>query len=338
MMKIKMNTTSCKRWIVIIVIAITTISILFILSHYENNYFSIGNNKNSTLENTQIIAYNGNRYKPRQNLDTILFFGVDKLQSEINENSYNNTQQSDFLMLIIIDHQCETYKALHINRDVITEIPVLGVRGEKAGFISGQLALAHTYGSGGLDSCHNTVEATSRLLNNIEIKYFVSTTMDSVPLLNDLVGGVELEILQDFSMYDPNMQKGTTMILNGTQALAYVRNRKDLEDSSNLSRMLRQQQYINKFAEKISALVDEKDRAFFDSMSQISPYIESNLTVTQIDILFDKIKEYTNLGIDSIKGKTIQGDEYMEFYVDKNSLNEYIIHNFYEINAKKVLE
>ena len=48
---------------------------------------------------------------------------------------------------------------IQLNRDTMTEIQILGVNGEPAVTMTGQLALAHTYGSGEEDSCENTVLA-----------------------------------------------------------------------------------------------------------------------------------------------------------------------------------
>ena len=74
--------------------------------------------------------------------------------------------------------------------------------------------------------------------------------MDAVPVFNDLVGGVEIEVLDDFTGIDDTLVKGKTVTLMDEHALHYVRTRKDLEDSSNSTRMKRQQQYINALYEK----------------------------------------------------------------------------------------
>ena len=44
--------------------------------------------------------------------------------------------------------------------------------------MTGQLALAHTYGSGEEDSCENTVLAVENLLYGVGIDHYVSLTMD----------------------------------------------------------------------------------------------------------------------------------------------------------------
>ena len=113
------------------------------------------------------------------------------------------------------------------------------------------MALAHTYGSGGSDSCLNAVKAVSRLLGGVKIDHYMTLTMDGVGKINNLVGGVTVTMLEDFSELDPAMKKGETVTLKGEQALLYVRTRQGIGDQSNLSRMERQRQYLESFYGKL---------------------------------------------------------------------------------------
>ena len=154
----------------------------------------------------------------------------------------------------------------------MTQIQILGVTGEPAGTFTGQLALAHTYGSGEEDSCENTVLAVSNLLYGMEIDHYVSLTMDGVALLNDLVGGVTVEVLDDFSGIDDSLVQGETVTLQGQQALTYVRSRGGLEDSSNLHRMERQRQYLGALQQQLKAAVQQEDGFTLDALLQLNEY------------------------------------------------------------------
>ncbi|MBR6360632.1 MAG: hypothetical protein IKS04_02440, partial [Clostridia bacterium] len=75
--------------------------------------------------------YEGELYTLKDNVETVLFIGIDKFESELNrEDAYRNTQQSDFLMLLVLDHDAESCTALHINRDIMGEIRVLDFKGD----------------------------------------------------------------------------------------------------------------------------------------------------------------------------------------------------------------
>ena len=193
------------------------------------------------VDGREITYYNGTAYARREDLETVLLLGVDKFEGETPEG-YVNNQQADFLLLLVMDKQHETCTPIQLNRDTMTQIQILGVTGEPAGTFTGQLALAHTYGSGEEDSCENTVLAVENLLYGVGIDHYVSLTMDGVALLNDLVGGVTVEVLDDFSGIDDSLVQGETVTLKGQQALTYVRSRGGMEDSSNLHRMERQRQ------------------------------------------------------------------------------------------------
>ena len=119
------------------------------------------------VDDREITYYNGTAYAKREDLETVLLLGVDKFEGETPEG-YVNNQQTDFLLLLVMDKQHETCTPIQLNRDTMTQIQILGVTGEPAGTFTGQLALAHTYGSGEEDSCENTVLAVSNLLYGME--------------------------------------------------------------------------------------------------------------------------------------------------------------------------
>ena len=169
----------------------------------------------------ELTYYNGGWYARRNDLETILLMGLDKY-AETEESNYLNNEQSDFLMLLVINKETGACTPIQLNRDTMTKIQILGVRGDVAGTFTGQLALAHTYGSGERDSCLNTTEAVSNLLYGVGIDHYISITMDGVAILNDLVGGVEVEVMDDFSSIDSTLVQGETVTLMGNHALTYV--------------------------------------------------------------------------------------------------------------------
>lgn len=276
------------------------------------------------------IERDGVWYAPKQNQETMLLIGMDKMDPLEASESYNNNAQSDFLLLAIFDNTKETTTLLHINRDTMAQIPVLGVTGQPAGSITGQLALAHTYGSGLQDSCVNTVNAVSDFLYGIKIDHYVAMTMGAVPYINDLVGGVPVTVLDDFSGIDDSLVEGETITLKGEQALHYVRIRSGLEDSSNLNRMKRQQQYLESMAEQIEKL-DENFSVSPQQISTISKYIISDCSIDTLSRMAEQFIDYPLQKMQDIQGEAIVGEEYMEFYADEAALQEQILDLFYEM-------
>jgi LCP family protein required for cell wall assembly len=230
----------------------------------------------------------------------------------------------------VMDKQNETCTPIQLNRDTMTQIQILGVTGEPAGTFTGQLALAHTYGSGEEDSCENTVLAVSNLLYGMEIDHYVSLTMDGVALLNDLVGGVTVEVLDDFSGIDDSLVQGETVTLQGQQALTYVRSRGGLEDSSNLRRMERQRQYLSALQQQLKAAVQQEDGFTLDALLQLNEYMVSDCTVNQLSDLGDSLAAYQVSDILTTPGDAQEGEEFMEFTVGEAALQQLVMDVFYE--------
>ena len=124
--------------------------------------------------------------------------GIDEYGPVVSSESYNNSGEADMVSLLIFDETNETIHMLSLNRDTMLEIPVLGIGGKQAGTIHGQLALAHTYGSGLEDSAKNLRDTVSDFLYGLNINYYVTMNMDAISVLNDAVGGVRVTVADDF--------------------------------------------------------------------------------------------------------------------------------------------
>jgi len=277
------------------------------------------------------VKYNGAQYALNENIETFLVMGLDKFEGAAVADSYNNDQQADFLMLMVLDNEARQCSAIHINRDTMADISVLGVAGQEIAKVNKQIALAHTYGNGREVSCRNTADAVSDLLLGMKVNHYISFTMDSVSTINDLVGGVEVVLLEDFTSVDPAMVKGEQMTLMGQQALHYVRTRYGLEDSTNSTRMQRQRQYLKALYEKIQQRIDADEEFIVDASVKMADYIVSDRSITRLQELLRKFSEYEFTGIRSMEGKNITGEQFIEFYPEKDSIEKIVIDTFYTI-------
>lgn len=318
-----------------LVIVLAGLLLLFVLSKWENKKPSEETASSAVSspayeEERELIYVGEDCYAFRENIETVLILGIDKYIEDVTGSSYNNNQQSDFLILLVFDHDDESYTAVHINRDTMTEITKLGINGEEAGSFTGQIALAHTYGRGGSDSCRNAARAVSGLFYGIEVDHYISTTMDSVGMLNDKVGGVTLTVLDDFSETFPEMTKGAEIKLDGEQAMAYVRTRYGLEEPTNLSRMERQRQYLNALKPCVVAAAESSDTFVWDMLGIVSDYLVSDCTAQNLSEVFNDVLYYKDNGIRVIDGEDVKGEEFIEFYADELSIQQVVLDLFYE--------
>lgn len=274
------------------------------------------------------IMHNGIAYVPKKNIETFLVMGLDTIEGAAND-SYNNDQRADFLMLFVFDNDTKQCTALQINRDTIANVNILGVAGDAIGSAPMQITLAHTYGHGGDISCRNTANAVSNLLNDVKIDHYISVTMGAVPTLNDLVGGVEVSLLADFTHLDPTWVEGETVTLMGEQALKYVQTRKGLEDQTNSTRMERQQQYVNALYAKFQASMRNDSNFAVEVTTSISEQIVSDRSITQLQKLAEKFNEYTFLGIKELEGTSSIENDLVAFYPSNASIKETVVTLFY---------
>lgn len=308
--------------IVVIVLLFSTVMFLFsVWERYNGGYHGDGSLSDDTL------TYKGENYVLRDGIETLLVLGLDTYAGTEVE-SYNNNKQADFLLLLVMDTENNTCKGIHINRDTITDMNVLGVSGDRIDTVQQQIALSHTYGNGKEVSCRNTANAVSSLLG-VAVDHYLSVTMDAVPIYNDLVGGVTLEVLDDFTSIDAAMQEGATVTLTGEQALAYVRARKGLEDPSNSRRMARQKQYLEALYQRTHQCVQEDGFASKVALA-MTDYLVSDCSGNKLESLMTRYAEHPLDTIYSLDGESIQGETFMEFYPDTDDLVQTVIECFYE--------
>ena len=279
-----------------------------------------------TAEQRLTVSYRGQSYAYRSGMETYLLMGLDTYeQPDAEPDAYNNPQQADFLFLLMVDRARGEYGALHVNRDSMAEITRLGLGGMEVGSFTGQLALAHTYGSGERDSCRNTVKAVSGYLYGVPIDHYASITMEAVPVLNDLVGGVVVPIEDDFSRVDPSLILGTEQRLQGEQALTYVRARGHVADSTNLNRMRRQRAFISAFHRQSLEKIRADEGFSLEAALSVADYMVSDLTAFELADLANSLSELRFTEIYTIEGEARQGQRFMEFYADEDALRAQLI-------------
>lgn len=267
-------------------------------------------------------------YFPRQDITTVLVMGIDQYGPVADSETYNNRGAADMNMLLVFDEAAERCTVLHLNRDTMLEMPVLGIGGRRAGTYYGQLALSHTYGTGLTDSCENTRQTISDFLYGIDIDYYIAMNMDAIAILNDAVGGVTVHVTEDFSQVDPTITRGQVHLM-GNHAVNYVRTRKDVGDQLNLSRIERHKEYIDGFADAFRAKREADPEFMVKAYEDVSPYIVTDCSLNAITGMMDRYGGYAIGEVISPEGENVAGEEYMEFYVDEEKLDELILRLFY---------
>ncbi|MBQ1389870.1 MAG: LCP family protein [Clostridia bacterium] len=286
--------------------------------------------ENIVIDEKKTIKVGDREFALKENIETVLVMGVDDPGTQEAVDSYMNTDQADFNLLIVIDNENKSYTSLALNRDTMTKIPALGVDGALSYWMDGQLALGHTYGTGRQDSCLNQVWTVSELLFGENIDHYISFSLPAIGFANDAVGGVTVKIEDDFSKVDSTMKMGETIKLNAKQAEHYVRQRKNVAEQTNLNRMKRQKTYMAEWKNLAIKKINSDNTFFFKFLGLVSDYMVSDMSANKLSDMSNKLAEYTDNGMLETKGEAKLGKKFMEYYVDEDDLREIVLKLYYD--------
>lgn len=282
--------------------------------------------QDETAGSRKTISRDGVDYFPRQDVTVVMVLGIDR-EGQVTKTEPNHGGMADMITLMIFDEKDETYTLLSLNRDTMVEMPALDENGKENGTFYGQLTYCHDFGTGLEDSCENARKTVSDFLYGIRIDYYVAMNMDAISLLNDAVGGVTVTVEDDFSQIDPEITKGE-VTLKGQQAVTFVQTRRSIGDHLNLSRIRRQQEYMDGFVDALFTQMEQDDTFIISAYEEVSPYIVTDCSANVLSSLMERYGGYTMKGSVSLEGENVVG-QYMEFYPDEEKLDELILQLFY---------
>ena len=277
---------------------------------------------------SRTVIQDGVAYFPRQDITTFLFMGIDEMGPVQSSGYYRNHGESDVIMLVILDEKNENCSILIFNRDSMVTMPALGLGGKQAGTFYGQLALSHTYGSGLEDSAENVRTTLQNLLGDVRIDYYVAMNMDAISIMTDAVGGVRIKVTDDFSYVDDSISTGE-VLLDGDQAYSFVRSRQGIGDQLNITRMERHKEFVAGFMKAFGEKTGKSDTFVLTTYDKVAPYIVTDCSVNTLTALVSRFSEYELLEIVSPEGENVLSEEYYEFHLDQEALEELVMRLFY---------
>ena len=277
------------------------------------------------------IVYNGQTYHYNANLRNVLLIGVDCMDP-VADMTADSEALCDFLLLISLDQSTGECTLIQLNRDTMTDVPWVYDDGTYGGYNYESLAFAHDYGGTQVMKCENTVNAVSGLLYYIPIDNYISINMGGIPGLVDLVDGVTIPILYDFSQSDTVLSQyeiGEQAHLDGETALVYVRARFNIQDTTNADRMVRQQVFMHALAAELRDRYNEDSQFALDAFMTAGDYL---VTDCLVDELLDFAGVMASVDTSEIiipKGHNTTGERYTEFYPDEDALQELVVETFF---------
>ena len=150
--------------------------------------------------------------------------------------------------------------------------------------------------------------------------------MTAVPVLNDLIGGVTVTIVDDLTPVDPDFVQGKTITLRGEQSLSFVRARMTVGDGTNISRMRRHRDYLQGFMSSARASFNSDSKLALKAIEALNPYMTTDMTAEAMSALVEKLDTYTIEPIQHALGENKLGEKFYEFYTDYDDSWK-IVHN-----------
>lgn len=294
-------------------------------------------NSNNTERELQRIAeqtlyFGDDEYTITHNVEAYLLIGTDDSGNIEAEGTRNyRGQMADVLLLLVLDRTDETYGILQINRDTMTEVPLIDTKGNGEGEALEQICIAHWYGGSPEAGCDNTVFTVSELLGGLEISGYYSINMSDIGTLNHAVGGVEVTIQDDLTKADKQFRKGATLTLTDKQANEFVRARMNVGDEDNTQRMNRQMQFMQGFKSKAFQKMGEDPEFINALLEELEADAVTDMPNNRWSVIANQVYKSEDLGILTYDGTSEvndtlgDGELHAEFYADEQSIIDALV-------------
>ncbi|EHY93142.1 putative transcriptional regulator [Staphylococcus saprophyticus subsp. saprophyticus KACC 16562] len=236
---------------------------------------------------------------------TIALFGVD---SNAERNANGGGQRSDTIMVLSVNPEKKTTEIVSIPRDTQADIVGKGTT-EK---------INHAYAYGGPDMA---VKSLEKLLN-VPIDHYATIDMDGMQDMIDTVGGITVTSNATFSYDGYQFTEGERSKMDGKEAMAFIRSRKEDGAGGDFGRQERQQLVIQGLANKLTSV--SSITHFNSLMNHVEDNVKTDLSVGELNKVRSNYKDANdNVNRHQLEGQGgIQDDGLYYFVPSENSLNE----------------
>ncbi|WP_406415679.1 LCP family protein [Streptomyces sp. NBC_01614] len=227
----------------------------------------------------------------------ILLIGTDKRTGAGNEKygDSGSAGHADTTILLHVSKDRSNATALSIPRDLIVDIPDCPTEQEDGSskVIPGETGVRFNTSLGQEGRTPSCTVRTVTELTGIQADNFMVADFNAVKTLTSAVGGVEVCLAKDINDPDSklNLTKGEHVI-EGEQALAFVRTRHSVGFGGDLSRIGLQQQFLSALMRKL------KSNDTLTSPSKMIKLAEAGTKALTVDSALDSIDKLKDLGLE----------------------------------------
>ncbi len=282
------------------------------------------------------LLLDGKAYRYEKDCINLLFLGIDR-HGEIAEKTEYVTWgmgQADAIFLLSVNPNKKTAKIVGIPRNAMVDLEIYGNQGEVQEVIYNQICLQYPYACGGENGMKETKKDVASIFYDLPIHGVFAIGLDAIMEVNDRLGGVEVEVLEDMTKFDPGLQKGKRVQLLGKQAYLYVQKRDIMVDDSTQTRFQRQKQYLREMMKKAKRLVGEDPTLIKTLYQMCEPYMTTDISLNEAVYLAGLVFSYefdAEEGIYLLEGESVYNEGitndgkknmYNDLYIDEKSVND----------------
>ena len=234
---------------IVLVLSLTGVAVEVASSQLEENITAVDISETTGRDHVTIpIVDEGGNYQALN----ILLMGSDSREGQTSKQygdpDVYTGERSDTTILLHLSADRSFATAVSIPRDTWVMLPECNVNGETVGAFEAKFNTAFEIGGPGC-----TVKLVEQM-TGLTIDNFAVIDFNGFKNVVDALGGVEVCLTEPASdpSSDLELPAGTSVV-NGEQALSFVRARKTLSDGSDLSRIKRQQAFLSSMIREASS-------------------------------------------------------------------------------------
>lgn len=266
------------------------------------------------------VYHNGKAYYYNEDIVNILLLGVDK-----DLDKRKSQGQADAVYLASVNTAANKVNIFGISRNTLVGVDVFDADGEYYATEEQQICLAYSYGKTDEQSSLNCAKSVSRLFYGVPINAYYTIYFDAVKQIVDSVGSFDVVLNEDLPLAFPQLKKGDTLRINGSNALNYLRARGE----SNAPRLERQKDFIKKFISLAKSKVAKNLSLPVDIYKQIAKESVTDLDSASVAYMASQLIN-AEFNVLNIAGESGFDGTYETFAVDQETLYNMVLENFYK--------
>lgn len=293
------------------------------------------------------IAIDSKVYAYNEECINLLVLGLDKPGNISKETDYQNWEsgQTDAIFLVSLNPVTDEIRIVGIPRNSMVNVDIYDEANHKIKTVHDQICLQYAFAGGGQAGLDRVKKSVGELFYGLPIHGAFAVGYDAVSVVNDMAGGVEVEVLEDLTKEHASFVPGNCVQLNGKLALLYVRSRHYGELGSPTKRLQRQKQYITALIYKMMGEVKKNPILAKDMYNAVTPYMNTDVTLDEVVYLAAEAVNY-RFGDDSFR--LIEGEDraveipeeklrpgekepfYNDYYLKEDSIKQIMLSLFYD--------